>query len=72
MREVKIHTEYIELQQFLKLINAVQTGGEAKVYLYENTIYVNGIIESKRGRKLHPKDVVKTPDGEFVISNENQ
>ena len=69
MKILKIHTEYIELHQALKLSNITQTGGEAKAYLYQNTIYVNGEIETRRGRKLYPGDVLKTPDGEFLIKD---
>ena len=71
MKILKIHTEYIELHQALKLSNIIQTGGEAKSYLYQNTIYVNGEIEERRGRKLYPNDILKTPDGEFIVKDEN-
>ena len=71
MKELKIHTEYIQLHQALKVLNIVMTGGEAKAYLYENTIYVNGEIEERRGRKLYPGDVLKTPDGEFIVKDDN-
>lgn len=72
MKSLEIHTEYIQLHQALKVLNIIQTGGEAKAYLYLNTIYVNGEIENRRGRKLYPGDVLKTPDGDFLISNGNQ
>ena len=34
MKEIKLYTEYIKLDQFLKLVNEAASGGEAKVILY--------------------------------------
>lgn len=72
MEKVKIRGDYIELGQFLKLINLVMTGGEAKIYITENEILVNGEIESRRGRKLRVNDVVKVDNREFQIIDDNK
>ena len=37
MKQIKISTEFVTLGQFLKLANLIQTGGEAKFYLKENS-----------------------------------
>ncbi|MBR6287707.1 MAG: RNA-binding S4 domain-containing protein, partial [Acholeplasmatales bacterium] len=42
-------------------------GGEAKFYLAENPVLVNGELENRRGRKLYPKDVIKVDNQEFII-----
>ena len=55
----KITTEYITLQQFMKLSGIVSTGGEAKLRIKEMDIVVNGEKENRRGRKLYPGDKVK-------------
>ena len=52
----KLNKEYIKLDQFLKMSNIISTGGEAKIYLMENKVLVNGIEENRRGRKLYPGD----------------
>lgn len=54
----KLNKEYIKLDQFLKMSDIISTGGEAKFYLMENEVLVNGVIENRRGRKLYPGDVV--------------
>ena len=72
MEKVKIRGDYIELGQFLKLINLVMTGGEAKIYITENEILVNGEIESRRGRKLRVNDIVKVDNREFQIIDDNK
>ena len=53
--EVKIDTEYIKLDQCLKFANVVASGGEAKYFIFQEMVRVNGKIESKRGRKLFKK-----------------
>ena len=56
--------DYITLVQFLKAANVVSTGGEAKFYLAENIVAVNGEPEQRRGRKLRPGDLVIAPGAE--------
>ena len=53
-----IHTEYIDLLQFLKATGIAATGGEAKMLVDEGVIQVNGEDESRRRRKLRPGDRV--------------
>lgn len=67
MKKIKITTEYLELQQLLKLEDFISSGGQAKYFLAENNVYVNNELESRRGRKLYPNDIVKILDKEFVI-----
>ena len=51
-----ITTEYIKLQDAMKLANAAETGGEAKLMIQEGQILVNGEICQMRGKKLRPGD----------------
>ncbi|MDX2099697.1 MAG: RNA-binding S4 domain-containing protein [Leptolyngbyaceae cyanobacterium bins.59] len=48
----------IKLDQFLKLVGAVQTGGEAKVIIQSGEVQVNDEVETRRGRKLVTGDRV--------------
>ncbi len=68
MKLVKINTEYITLQQLLKMENIISSGGEAKFYLADNLVLVNNETESRRGRKLYPNDIIVVGEEEFVIS----
>jgi ribosome-associated protein len=66
--EIKIDTEFITLGQFLKLADVIQSGGMAKWFLSENSIFINGEQDQRRGRKLYQGDKVKIPGfGEFLI-----
>ena len=58
---------YITLNVLLKLTNIISTGGEAKYYLANNEVYVNDILENRRGRKLYKGDVVKVEGRVFEI-----
>lgn len=53
---VSIDTEYIKLQDAMKLANAVHSGGEAKVLIQEGQVTVNGEACTMRGKKLYPGD----------------
>ena len=55
-RPLEITTEYIKLQDALKLANLVGSGGEAKVHIQEGQVTVNGEICTMRGKKLRPGD----------------
>ena len=58
MKIMTITTEYIRLQDLLKLANLVETGGEAKERIQGGEAMVNGEICTQRGKKLRPGDTV--------------
>lgn len=67
--EIRIRTDYITLGQMLKLADCVSTGGEAKAWLQEKKIVVNGSRESRRGRKLYEGDLIEVEScGAFRIT----
>lgn len=53
-----IHTEYIDLLQFLKATGLAATGGEAKMLVDEGLVRVDGEAESRRRRKLRPGTLI--------------
>jgi ribosome-associated protein len=48
----------IQLDQFLKLAGLVGTGGQAKIVIQAGEVLLNGVVETRRKKKLHPGDVV--------------
>ena len=48
----------MKLDQFLKWKNLVSSGGEAKIFIKSGSVKVNGLIETRRGRKLNKGDKV--------------
>lgn len=55
----KIDTDFIRLDAFLKMNDAVQSGGHAKVVIQDGEIRVNGEVCTMRGKKLRPGDSVE-------------
>ena len=58
METITITTEYIRLQDLMKLSNMVSSGGEAKQLIQDGQVLVNGEPCLQRGRKLRPGDEV--------------
>ncbi len=56
--DVAIRGEMIRLGQFLKLAGMIDSGAEVKGFLASRPVLVNGEREERRGRQLHPGDVV--------------
>lgn len=67
MTSIKIKTEFIKLDQFLKWVGLVLTGSDAKNLIFAGMVAVNGETEVRRGRKLKPGDVVSLDNKEFKI-----
>ncbi|MBN6187302.1 S4 domain-containing protein YaaA [Aneurinibacillus sp. BA2021] len=72
-QKVIIHTEYIPLGQFLKLAEIIDTGGQAKFFLAETYIEVNGEEENRRGKKLYNGDTVYVDGfGTYEVSRQTE
>lgn len=61
MKKISISTPYITLGQLLKFADVIGGGGEAKHYLEAHPVYVNGVQDQRRGRKLYPGDKISIP-----------
>jgi len=60
--------EPARLGQFLKLVDAVDTGGEAKMVIADGEVLVNGEVETRRGRQLHPGDTVRFNGRDYPVA----
>ncbi|SCZ76668.1 RNA-binding S4 domain-containing protein [Acidaminobacter hydrogenoformans] len=56
---VMIHTDFIKLDQLIKLSGLVQTGGYAKQVIADGLVKLNGEYEVQRGKKIRPGDKVE-------------
>jgi len=71
VEKINISSEYITLGQLIKFANIVSSGGMVKAILAEKKIYVNDILEARRGKKLYPGDKVLIKSiGTYRISKE--
>jgi ribosome-associated protein len=57
----------IKLDQFLKYVGCVQTGGQAKILIKYGDVEVNGTVETRRGRKLVAGDRVTVNQEQFIV-----
>ena len=68
MTTISITTEFIRLQDLLKLAGAAGTGGEAKVAVQAGEVRLNGEICTMRGKKLRGGDVVSFRGEEYAVA----
>lgn len=67
MEEVKISSDYIKLDQFLKLVNLVSSGGQAKFLIKNGDVQVNNEIVYERGKKIKKGDSITVGGDNFYI-----
>jgi ribosome-associated protein len=67
MKEIKINTEIIKLDAFLKWAGVVVNGGEAKIYVQNGEVKLNGNVEIQRGKKLKAGDIVEFEHESYKI-----
>ena len=65
--EIVINSDYITLGQFLKLADIIQSGGEAKAFLAENEVEIDGISDNRRGRKLRGGEIIEILGQKYEI-----
>ena len=58
---------FITLGVLLKITGIIDTGGQAKYFLAENKVLVNGEEDNRRGRKLYHGDVIEVANHSFAI-----
>ena len=67
MNKIKINTEIIKLDAFLKWAAIVGSGAEAKIHIQDGLVKVNNEICIQRGKKLRVGDIVSFEDSDFEI-----
>jgi ribosome-associated protein len=68
VRDVPIRGQMIRLGQLLKLVAVIDSGAEVKALLASEQVSVNGERETRRGRQLHPGDVVDVAGNELRLT----
>lgn len=66
--KIPITTEFIKLESFLKLANAVESGGMAKNFILNEEVTVNGEVCTMRGKKLYPGDRVEFDGCKYLVT----
>ena len=68
MREVKITKEPVELYKILKFEGIVTSGGEAKALISNGQVLVNGVVETRKRKKIMSGDSVEVMGEKLQIS----
>lgn len=69
--KVQINTEFIRLDSFLKFKGIAETGGQAKQFIQDSIVKVNGEICTARGKKIRGGDTVSVFSTDYHIEYEN-
>ena len=67
IEKVKISTEFIKLDQFLKWLAVVDSGSDAKQVILDGKVKVNDEVETRRGRKIYPECKIEIFDKIYVV-----
>lgn len=67
MNKILINTDVIKLDAFLKLSGIASLGSEAKLYIQDGLVKVNGEICLQRGKKLKRGDIISFNQEEYEI-----
>ncbi|WP_293982780.1 RNA-binding S4 domain-containing protein [uncultured Clostridium sp.] len=67
MNKIKIETEIIKLDAFMKYAAIVCSGSEAKFYIQDEMVKVNNEICTQRGKKLKVGDIVTFEGEDYEI-----
>ena len=63
----KLKEEYIQLNNLLKTLSLVGSGGEAKLLIQDGLVIVNDKVETQVRKKLRVGDVVTFQDNTISI-----
>lgn len=71
MEKITIRDDFIKLGQLLKLANLVESGAMAKEVIENGDVKYNGQIETRRGKKVYPGDIVEFNGESVEVTNDN-
>lgn len=67
MKEIKVDTEIIKLDSFLKWSGICSQGSDAKIIIKNGEVKLNGEVEIRRGKKLAKGDIVEYGGEEYKV-----
>ena len=67
IKELKLESEYIKLDQLLKVSEVAVTGGHAKILILNGEVKVNQNIVTQRGKKIKVGDIVEVEGIEIKV-----
>lgn len=71
MNTISIKDEFIKLGQALKLAGMVDSGVTAKIVILDEKVKVNGVVDTRRGKKLYDGDTFEFDGKSFKVVHDN-
>jgi Uncharacterized conserved protein len=69
MEQIEIHSPVIQLDQLLKWAGIIETGGQVRDLIADQTIFLNGKPVSERRKKIVPGDIIEiTGVGKWTVT----
>ena len=70
MEIIAVYGDYIQLDQFLKKIDAISSGGETAADPAQHQVTLNGKHKHKKRKKIRPGDVLAIDGREYQMKAE--
>lgn len=67
MKKIEIFGEYIQLDQILKKLDFISSGGETGMFLQSHSILLNGQKVSEKRKKIRPGDIFQIDEESYQI-----
>lgn len=67
MKKIEIFGEYIQLDQILKKLDFISSGGETGIFLDSHSILLNGQKVSEKRKKIRPGDILQIDEESYQI-----
>lgn len=67
MKKIEIFGEYIQLDQILKKLDFISSGGETGMFLQSYSILLNGQKVSEKRKKIRPGDILQIDEESYQI-----
>lgn len=67
MKKIEIFGEYIQLDQILKKLDFISSGGETGMFLQSHSILLNGQKVSEKRKKIRPGDILQIDEVSYQI-----
>ena len=64
---IKISSDMIQLNQLLKWIGVLETGGQIGFLLERRAILLNGVIVNEKRKKIYPGDIVTINNDDYIV-----
>lgn len=67
MQKIVISSEPVELFKLLKFESLASSGGEAKFFISEGNVKVNGVVETRKRKKIVSGDTIEFAEEKYTV-----